>query len=244
MNSVSRSTPTFADVTAAAARIKGVAVETPFIESPALNERLQARVFLKLELLQRTGSFKFRGAYNRLVQLYAGRTEARRGRVLLGQSRARRGGGRAPARHAGHDRHALRRAAHQTRRTRARSAPRSIFYDRKRDKREEIAARLASEKGAVVVPAFDDPRYRRRAGHGRARDRAPGARSRRQPRCGARAVQRRRIVVGRRTRAVSRKPWHPSLSPSSPKASTARGCPSNGASGPPRPETATASPIR
>src|SRR5689334_15853775 len=69
MNEMTRSIPAFADVAAAATRIKGVAVETPFIESDALNERLQARAFLKLELLQRTGSFKFRGAYNRLVQL-------------------------------------------------------------------------------------------------------------------------------------------------------------------------------
>src|SRR5262245_35774062 len=68
-DSMGRSIPTFADVAAAATRIKGVAVETPLIESPALNERLRARVLLKLELLQRTGSFKFRGAYNRLVQL-------------------------------------------------------------------------------------------------------------------------------------------------------------------------------
>src|SRR5262245_39806495 len=61
--------PQFADVLAAAARLNGVAVETPLIENHALNEHLSARIFLKLELLQRTGSFKFRGAYNRLVQL-------------------------------------------------------------------------------------------------------------------------------------------------------------------------------
>ena len=58
--------PDFADVEAAAARIAPYALETPLIENVALNEKLGGRVFLKLESLQRTGSFKFRGAYNRI----------------------------------------------------------------------------------------------------------------------------------------------------------------------------------
>src|ERR1700739_2180889 len=58
--------PEFADVEAAAARIAPHAVLTPLFESRALNDRLGARVFLKPESLQRTGSFKFRGAYNRI----------------------------------------------------------------------------------------------------------------------------------------------------------------------------------
>src|SRR3989338_4693452 len=62
-------TVTFADIEAAAARIEGVAVKTPLLESPALNERLGCRVLIKPETLQRVGAFKFRGAYNRLVQL-------------------------------------------------------------------------------------------------------------------------------------------------------------------------------
>src|SRR6185369_1690143 len=57
------------DIERAAERIRGVAVETPVIESPALNERLGLRVLIKPETLQRVGAFKFRGAYNRLVQL-------------------------------------------------------------------------------------------------------------------------------------------------------------------------------
>jgi threonine dehydratase len=61
--------PTFDDVVAAAARIKPVAVKTPLIESPALNELLGGRLFLKCEMLQKTGSFKFRGAYNAIKQL-------------------------------------------------------------------------------------------------------------------------------------------------------------------------------
>jgi threonine dehydratase len=58
-----------------------LAVETPLIESPALNDRLGGRVLLKPETLQRAGAFKFRGAYNRLSQLTA--DERRRGVVAF-----------------------------------------------------------------------------------------------------------------------------------------------------------------
>src|SRR5687768_13956794 len=63
------SLPTAADVDAAAARIKGVALRTPLISSPVLDAATGARVFLKAETLQRTGSFKFRGAYNKISQI-------------------------------------------------------------------------------------------------------------------------------------------------------------------------------
>jgi threonine dehydratase len=156
MNDLARSVPTFLDVVAAATRIKRVAVETPFIESPALNERLQARVFLKLELFQRTGSFKFRGAYNRLVQLTP--AECERGVVAFSSGNHAQGVA-AAARILGvpativmpSDAPRI-----KLENTRALGAE-VIFYDRKRDKREEIAARLAAEKNAIVVPAFDDP---------------------------------------------------------------------------------------
>src|ERR1700682_3864285 len=58
--------PTSADVDAPAARLRGVALRTPLISSPVLDALTGGRVFLKAETLQRTGSFKFRGAYNRL----------------------------------------------------------------------------------------------------------------------------------------------------------------------------------
>ena len=59
--------PTVADVRAAAARIAGQAVRTPLLTSPVLDALTGARVFLKAENLQRTGSFKFRGACNALA---------------------------------------------------------------------------------------------------------------------------------------------------------------------------------
>src|SRR3569833_4554863 len=58
--------PTFADVEDAAKRLAGKAIETPLIESQALNEQVGGRVLLKPEMLQVSGSFKFRGAYNRI----------------------------------------------------------------------------------------------------------------------------------------------------------------------------------
>ena len=53
---------TLADIEAAAGRLAAHAVETPLIESPALNERVGRRVLIKPETLQRVGAFKFRGA--------------------------------------------------------------------------------------------------------------------------------------------------------------------------------------
>ena len=61
--------PTVVDVRSAARRINGIAVRTPLLESIDLNTRVGGRVLIKAESLQRTGSYKFRGAYNRLAQL-------------------------------------------------------------------------------------------------------------------------------------------------------------------------------
>jgi threonine dehydratase len=148
--------PTFADVEAAAARIAGHAVVTPLIESPALNERLGARVLIKAETLQRVGAFKFRGAYNRLVQLSP--EERRRGVVAFSSGNHAQGVALA-ARLLGmpalivmpSDAPAIKVAA-----TRGYGAEVRL-YDRLTESREQIAAAIAAERGAVVVPAFDDP---------------------------------------------------------------------------------------
>ena len=58
-----------ADIDAAARVLAPYAVRTPLLSSPALDERTGARVFLKPEMLQRTGSFKFRGAFNKLSSI-------------------------------------------------------------------------------------------------------------------------------------------------------------------------------
>src|SRR5258706_3086395 len=61
--------PAAVDVATAAQRLAGVALRTPLLTSPVLDQLTGARVFLKAESLQRTGSFKFRGAYNKLSSL-------------------------------------------------------------------------------------------------------------------------------------------------------------------------------
>jgi len=147
---------TFADIEAAAGRIKGHAVETPLAESPALNERLGGRILLKLETLQRVGAFKFRGAYNRLVQLST--DERKRGVVAFSSGNHAQGVALA-AKLLGmpalivmpSDAPAMKVAN-----TRGYGAEIRL-YDRLTESREAIAAEIASSRGAVVVPAFDDP---------------------------------------------------------------------------------------
>lgn len=148
--------PDVAEVRAAAARLAGVAVRTPLLNFPWLDERLGGRVFLKSEIFQRTGSFKFRGAWNRLVQLPA---EARARGVVAFSSGNHAQGVAEAARLLGlpaiivmpTDAPAIKQAA-----TRALGAE-VVLYQRGRESREAIAARLAAERGATLVPAFDDP---------------------------------------------------------------------------------------
>jgi threonine dehydratase len=73
--------PGIEDVRAAAERLRGLIVDTRLVESPALNERFGARILFKPEILQRTGSFKFRGAYNKISIIPA--EERRRGVVAF-----------------------------------------------------------------------------------------------------------------------------------------------------------------
>ena len=149
-------TPTLADVEAAAVRLAGAAVETPLIESPALNERLGARVLIKPETLQRVGAFKFRGAYNRLVQLTPA---ARKAGVVAFSSGNHAQGVALAARLLGvpavivmpADAPEVKLAA-----TRGYGAQVRL-YDRLTEDREAITAQIAAERGAVVVPAFNDP---------------------------------------------------------------------------------------
>ena len=80
---------TLDDVQAAARRLEGVAHRTPVITGRSLDEATgAARVLLKAENLQRVGAFKFRGAFNAVAALAAGRARARRRDRLLGQPRA------------------------------------------------------------------------------------------------------------------------------------------------------------
>ena len=145
-----------ADIEAAAGRIRGVAVETPLLESAALNARLGYRVLIKPETLQRVGAFKFRGAYNRLVQL----TPAERARGVVAFSSGNHAQGVAlAAQLLGIP--ALIVMPSDAPKVKAEATAgygaEIRFYDRMTESREQIAAAIAAERGSIVVPAFDDP---------------------------------------------------------------------------------------
>ncbi len=145
----------FRDVEAAAARIDGMAVRTPLLSFPALDARIGARVFVKPENLQRTGSFKFRGAYNRLAQLTE---EEKRAGVVAWSSGNHAQGVAAAAKLIGAPAAIVMPAdapAIKVANTKAYGAE-VVPYDRYTESREEIATRLAEERGATLVPSFDD----------------------------------------------------------------------------------------
>jgi threonine dehydratase len=149
------SSPLYPDVAAAAERLAGRVVHTPLLEAPGLGARLGYRLFVKAECLQRTGSFKFRGALNRLLGL----DDAARGRGVVAFSSGNHAQGVAcaaqllgipaiiamPA-----DAPAIKLAN-----TRGYGAE-LVLYDRARDDREAIGARLAAARGATLVKPYDD----------------------------------------------------------------------------------------
>ena len=147
--------PTFEDVKAAAVRIAPHAVRTPLVEAPALNAATGGRIFLKLENLQRTGSFKFRGACNRLAMIPQ---SARANGVVAFSSGNHAQGVAAAAPLFGMPAVIVMPA----------DAPRPkiegtqrygatiVTYDRVREDREAIAAKICAERQAVLVKPFDD----------------------------------------------------------------------------------------
>ncbi len=147
--------PTFGDVEAAAARLDGIATRTPLIRSAVLDECTGARVLLKAETLQRTGSFKFRGAYNAVSRL----SDAARARGIVACSSGNHAQGVAAA--AGlfqapativmpTDAPALKRQ-----RTEALGG-RIVSYDRASGDRDRIAADLVEETGGTFVAPYDN----------------------------------------------------------------------------------------
>ena len=143
------------DVRAAADRLAGHAVETPLLRSDVLDEQIGGRLLLKAEPLQRTGSFKFRGACNRLLQLDP---DAKAGGVVAYSSGNHAQAVAAAAKLVGvpavfvmpRDAPAVK--IEGTRRHGAEV----VLYDRLTEPREEIAARIAAERGATLVKPFDD----------------------------------------------------------------------------------------
>ena len=148
--------PTYADVEAAARRLHGHAHRTPVMTSRTADETSGASIFFKCENFQRMGAFKFRGAFNALSLL----EPAARARGVIAFS-------------SGNHAQAVALAArilgiHATI-VMPQDAPLSkmqatrgyggdvVTYDRYREDREDIARRLAAERGAAIIPPFDHP---------------------------------------------------------------------------------------
>jgi len=148
--------PTFADVLAAAGRLRGVTVRTPLLENARVNARLGGRLMVKAECLQRTGSFKLRGAYNFLSLM----READRSKGVVGWSSGNHAQGLAEAaRLMGMKATIVMPAdapALKVANTRA-SGAEIVLYDRVRESREEIGLGIAGKTGATVVPPYDHP---------------------------------------------------------------------------------------
>lgn len=148
--------PNFNDIEAAAKRLAGLAVRTPLLENSALNDLAGGRILLKAETLQRTGSFKFRGAWNCIAQLPP---EQVKGGVVAFSSGNHAQGVAAAARLRGMP--ALIVMPRDTplikqERTKSFGAE-IVLYDRATEDREAIAGRIAQERGAVIVPPFEHP---------------------------------------------------------------------------------------
>ena len=140
------------DVVEAAAQIEGLVEHTPLIES----EVDGTPVWLKCECLQTGGAFKLRGATNRLLQLSA--AERERGVVAFSSGNHARGVAIAARRLGIRATIVMPSDAPRVKVDGTRSeGAEIIFYDRRTERREAIAARISEETGAVVVPSFDDP---------------------------------------------------------------------------------------
>lgn len=150
-----------ADITAAAARLHGVAHRTPVFTSRTADQRTGAEVFFKCENFQRMGAFKFRGAYNALAQF----TPAQRRSGVIAYSSGNHAQAIAlAARLLGmpsllvmpHDSPAAKLAAT---REYQHGQPGSevVLYDRYSEDREAIGQRLAAERGMTLIPPYDDP---------------------------------------------------------------------------------------
>ncbi|MGV0024027.1 threo-3-hydroxy-L-aspartate ammonia-lyase [Phormidesmis priestleyi] len=144
----------YSDIEAAANRLSGTAHQTPVLTSTMVNDRTRSQVFFKCENFQRTGSFKFRGAFNALSLL----SDEQRNRGVLAFSSGNHAQALALAGRIlqipvtivmPDDAPAVKQAA-----TRGYGAD-IIFYNRATQNREEVTQRIAAEQGSTLIPPFD-----------------------------------------------------------------------------------------
>jgi threonine dehydratase len=156
MNDPVRKIPTAADVADAARLLEGVAVRTPLIAAPTLEQAIGGHVFLKAEIFQHTGSFKFRGAYNCIARV----PPARRASGVVAYSSGNHAQGVAAAAKLFDMPAVIVMPADAPTLKRERTAALGaeiVLYEREREGREEIAGRIARERDATLVPPYDHP---------------------------------------------------------------------------------------
>ncbi|MEZ5412160.1 MAG: pyridoxal-phosphate dependent enzyme [Acidimicrobiales bacterium] len=148
--------PTYADVDAAAKRLAGVVTTTPVLTASAVDTAAGAEVFLKAEIHQVTGSFKFRGASNAVALLSD--AERRAGVVAFSSGNHAQAVARAAALAGStsvivmpHDAPARKRAATEA------AGARIVGYDRYTEDRLAIARAIAADEGRALIPPFDHP---------------------------------------------------------------------------------------
>jgi threonine dehydratase len=150
------SLPTAADIDAAAQKLAGVAIRTPLVNSPVLDALLGARVFLKAETLQRTGSFKFRGAYNKISSI----PQDKKAGGVVAYSSGNHAQGVAHAAALCNMPAVIVMPSDAPKAKRERTVALGaevVLYDRDTEDRAAIARDIAQKRGAVLVPPFDDP---------------------------------------------------------------------------------------
>jgi threonine dehydratase len=147
--------PAVEDIRRAEERLRDLIVRTPLIESPALNEKFNARILFKPEVLQRTGSFKFRGAYNKIASLP--QEQRARGVVAFSSGNHAQGVAASAAIFGIPAVIVMPSDAPAIKLDNVRKAGAEVvLYDRYGESREELAAPYV-ERGMVLVPPFDDP---------------------------------------------------------------------------------------
>ena len=152
--------PTYKAILKAAERLKHEAVRTPLLESNQLNAELGCRLLVKAECLQRTGAFKFRGAYNAIRALKETLGEAMQEHGVIAYSSGNHAQAVAMAATLNGLRSTIVMPADapsiKLENTRANGAT-VVTYDRLTESREGIAAEIEKKTGGVLIPPFDHP---------------------------------------------------------------------------------------
>jgi len=146
--------PVMADVRAAVKRLEGMAVKTPVLEVPWLNQAVGGRVFIKAECLQRTGSFKFRGAWNFISQLDP--KDHGGGVVAFSSGNHAQGVAAAATLKGLRSLIVMPSDAPKIKMENTKALGAEIFtYDRKTEDRKEVAAKQVEKRNAILVPPFE-----------------------------------------------------------------------------------------